>query len=204
MKNEVPDVSELQRQMDASVQEDGGWYPGCEEAVAVGNAAAGMAAFEVRTPLTELLKEELVHEDERTVADFVWCAMLMIRLAIGDGQRKPSLLEIGKKIALWAQDAGLEPFASMTQQAIADMTETVCPHCGEVVERAQTRASVCATHKNVVQAPKEEAGGRAVLTKGQKPLHLREDYAKGAKGNKNRARSVTKKRVRAHLKQPEI
>lgn len=199
--SEPKSVSDLTRELDARVLDESGWFPGGTEVVSAGAAGQGFGALDLRTPLVEMIRaEDEEEEDEMRLR--VEGAILIIREAIGDGRRMPGLMEIGKTIALWAQDAGLEPWASMTQQAIADMTEIDCPHCGEVVQAAQTRAAVCAHHKRKVQGPKVRAGGRAVLTKGQKPGGLVAVYRKSAMGNSSRRMHDAHKRASVRLEVP--
>lgn len=202
MSNEPESVDDLAKKIDAAVLNQSGWYPSQTEVVSAGSAGHGFAALDMRTPLLELLEKEM-GEEESEMDRWVQAAILIIRAAVGNGSTMPSLMQIGKTIALWAQDAGLEPFASMTQQGIANLTEIDCPHCGEVVQAAQTRSALSAQHKRKVQGPKVAAGCKAYLTKGQKPAGLVSVYKARATGNSNRRMAEARKRVAERLAPPE-
>lgn len=181
-------ASEREAALDAAVLHDAGWFPGATECASGGAAGQGFAMLDIRTPLQELIEKETPEEREAMLEG----AILVIREAIGPAAHRqaPDVVGIGATIALWAMDAGLEPFASMSQRELADLV-------------AQTRAAICARQKRVVQRKKEANGGRAVLTKGQKSLSLVEVYREGARGNRNRSGAKRRERAKRVLKAPE-
>lgn len=200
-------VADDERHFGVSVMEDVQWHPGLEVGVATNSVdSAGADAFEIRTPLTELLKAELALEEEGSdesdeeIERFLRVAVLLIRAAVGDGSRARSMLQIGRVIALWAKDAGMAPYAGRSLQEMAGLTRVICPKCGAEIDAAETRAAFSVVQQKFVQAPKEAVGCRTI-TKGQKPKELKGKYAAGAKGNRNRSRSVAKKRLKAALKE---
>lgn len=177
MSEKDSSVADLERQVDASLMSQGGWFPGQTEICSAGIAGTGAAVFDVRTPLLDLLAKEPVEEGsaEAQRQQMQWMtegAFLIIREAIGSNGRLDPV-DIGLTILTWAWDIQMPPLDKMSQGQIGALA-------------AQTRAAICERHKQKAEKHKVAVGMRAIKSQRQKPSRMVEVYAKSAAGNRNR------------------
>ena len=176
-------------EIDAAMLRDSGWFPDSVEIHLGAATGTGSTAYDMRTPLQELLRREAAEEDDGSIEYqeqrkrwMVEGAMLIIREAVGPGPRV-DVVDIGLTIATWAWDIQLPPFDEMSQGAVAELA-------------AQGRAAICERHKVKAQRKKDAVGLAESKVPRQKQAKMLRIYRERAKGNRNRARQGMEEALR--------
>lgn len=166
--------------IDLAMLRDSGWFPGSVEVHSGTATGSGAMAYDVHTPLQDLLRREAAEEGtvefrEQWMRALVEGAMLIIREAVGKGPRV-DVVDVGLTICTWAWDIGLYPFDTMSQEEVADLA-------------GQGRAAICERHKVKADKKKKAVGLTKSKSKRQKSPAQVEVSRERATGNRNRARA---------------
>lgn len=145
------------------------------------------------TPLSELVgKEErgsqefetLQAEEVRRIR--IETISMLCRAAIGDPNREPDAIQTGLNVLVWGWDLQLPPLDKMSQTDIGNLV-------------LQGRAAICERHKKALKK-KGKTGARK--SNREKSGSLRENLAKKARGNSNRATATAAATLKTGYSKP--